>query len=1098
MDIPVGTYSGVPDISIPLYEVKDKSISIPLTLSYHASGITVDQEASWVGLGWDFFSGGYISQSVVGDQSPYLDREVGVPPGFNTFEGRFVAGAGYSGIAEYNKFVAWGCQGNGSLYEQQESQIVQYLKQGWGQPDIFSFSFLNHNGKFIIDRATNKPIVLDKKDTLLISAIGFNPYSSWNVRTTDGLQYFFEKKGSGVNNGKVVSYTWKLTKIKSLDGAVVLFEYSDQYAESFSFHESLASDFFEDDQPHKPLSYATAKNYDFYLKKITTSSEIVEFILDNRVDLKGSTLPDGTNSVKRLKEIVVKDRVSGKIKKSFEFQSGQNDGGYFMANETGNEFFPITASNRDYLCKRLKLNSVREVGYDVTGSKQFAPPYEFTYNEAIKLPPKISYAQDYWGYYNGRLSNAYMLPDLVPLYVASNEINTIPPTLLSTSYKANRGPSATHMTAAIIQKVKFPMGGSKTFYFEPHTFSNFTFYNADQVSEGTTKGIAVYDQNNQSASVLTGEIGPLSATTNVTFKVGFGRGHPSQGLTYDSLRDSYVQLKKQLPDGSFQVLRTWRIPIEFRQQIDELGYYNVTEIISLEPLPGVKYFVSAYLPDFLGPQNSSTENGAAGVGVEYYCPPASVGPIRSYGSGLRIARIDLSDEMDNVVVRRTYVYEQNGRTTGKLLSIPKFLKNLPQRSVKITPTYDGSCGLVVMNVKDIWTVSSQSNVSLMLSPNSGFVGYSAVKVIESNKTIDNLNNGWIVYEFINNENISGMELPEDANLDNGLPLRTTIFSKDNVKIKSTSYGYSPAPATIKKIYGYLLDDTFVGGVEGCTFGNGCGGGAWTIFSRYRIKRYPIRTGFYKLDMQIDSTFSNGNSITTTVAYEYNNFLKVRRQSATSSNGDVSIQESKYGHDYSLPLNPFPDSVVQNMSSKFFYPVIEESQLINQYIQKNTRHAFTYVSPGKYLLKSSTVRNLQGSILDFVQHTAHSPSTGNVRAYFSKSGINTVVLWGRNGTLPIAKIEGTSWPVVAAKVSPSSLETMTNVSSLRTELLKLYTISNCFVQLFFYDDKGQLIETIDAAKQSKYFEYDAMGRLSIARDHNQNILANYQYRYRSQP
>ncbi len=51
-DFPVNLYNGVTDISIPIYEVKTKTVSVPISLSYHASGIKVGEVASWVGLGF--------------------------------------------------------------------------------------------------------------------------------------------------------------------------------------------------------------------------------------------------------------------------------------------------------------------------------------------------------------------------------------------------------------------------------------------------------------------------------------------------------------------------------------------------------------------------------------------------------------------------------------------------------------------------------------------------------------------------------------------------------------------------------------------------------------------------------------------------------------------------------------------------------------------------------------------------------------------------------------------------------------------------------------------------------------------------------------
>src|SRR5882757_10686882 len=51
-DWPVNEYTGVPNINIPLYELKGRSISVPVSLSYHASGIKVGEVAPSVGLGW--------------------------------------------------------------------------------------------------------------------------------------------------------------------------------------------------------------------------------------------------------------------------------------------------------------------------------------------------------------------------------------------------------------------------------------------------------------------------------------------------------------------------------------------------------------------------------------------------------------------------------------------------------------------------------------------------------------------------------------------------------------------------------------------------------------------------------------------------------------------------------------------------------------------------------------------------------------------------------------------------------------------------------------------------------------------------------------
>ncbi|HEY0271648.1 MAG TPA: hypothetical protein VGC22_00630, partial [Chitinophaga sp.] len=65
-DYQVNGFSGVPDISIPLYEISSGSLKIPVTLSYHASGFKVTETASWVGQGWSVLAAGSISRNVMG------------------------------------------------------------------------------------------------------------------------------------------------------------------------------------------------------------------------------------------------------------------------------------------------------------------------------------------------------------------------------------------------------------------------------------------------------------------------------------------------------------------------------------------------------------------------------------------------------------------------------------------------------------------------------------------------------------------------------------------------------------------------------------------------------------------------------------------------------------------------------------------------------------------------------------------------------------------------------------------------------------------------------------------------------------------------
>jgi hypothetical protein len=66
VEVPVSYYTGIPQISIPIYTIQTGNIQLPISISYHAGGVKVEDVASRVGLGWALNAGGVISRSVVG------------------------------------------------------------------------------------------------------------------------------------------------------------------------------------------------------------------------------------------------------------------------------------------------------------------------------------------------------------------------------------------------------------------------------------------------------------------------------------------------------------------------------------------------------------------------------------------------------------------------------------------------------------------------------------------------------------------------------------------------------------------------------------------------------------------------------------------------------------------------------------------------------------------------------------------------------------------------------------------------------------------------------------------------------------------------
>jgi YD repeat-containing protein len=1087
VDMPVGTYTGVPDISVPLYTVKYKSISIPLTLSYHAGGIKVDEEATWVGLGWDLFSGGFISQAMIGDSEPYLDEQLPAPGYFSEFEQRFDPLKAYDAIAEYNSFVTSGCLNDADdshlSYAEKEAFIIsQYLKRGWGQPDVYTFSFLGRSGKFVIHPVYKTIFVLQKSEELKIERTGTQPTSGWRIRSSDGMTFLFELRGTGLQNVQLNSQTWKLTSITSIDGAKVSFEYKSQYTQGVNVNESYKSSLLPlESGPYSSVLTLPTVNNDYYLSKIITPTETVEFVLGNRSDIKGKVLPDGSYSVKKLQEIIVKDRISNKVKRSFEFSYTD-----FIADETGNGYSTITPGNRDVLCRRLKLDTLKEVGYDAADSKVYNPPYIFKYDETIPLPPKCSFAVDYWGYYNGRRDNSTYLPDLVPLHLTLPEYNAIPFKLLRSPYKANRGPSAPHMQAGILKKIVFPTGGSKVFTYESNTFSNFTFYDVNQIDELDTL-ISIYDMNIPGHMEASKSIGALPREMRVNFEIKINPG--IQAETFDNIRNSTVILRKKYPNGTFGTpVKIWGLidnienRREFDRQIAANGFFTITEDVLLTPEDGTTYWVTANLADNLAQQTPPATTASIGCYVRYYAASANGSPL-FYGAGLRIARVELFDENDRLSYRKDYAYTMGGNTSGLLLSPPKFLSTSRRWFTELTP--DDNCGMRAsthLYPYDRWTVTSGSNISLAFSSNGGSVGYGRVTVSERS-TSSTATNAIMQYEFLNKENLFAIDFPEVPNLDNGLPLRTTWMTDQGVPVKKEEYAYHGGPEFY--FYGYTVEDKSVGGVDCHT----CQSPEYALMiKRFILRRYRIQSRFYKMVSKTETMYGGTNALIVSTSYTYNGLGLRSGETSTNSANDVIRKEYKYPVDF-----PPTDSVIANLTNKFFLPLLEERYFFNNTLQKKTVNTFRYLSPSKHVVKSVNLLNSTAKACDFINYTAYSSLTGNPKELIGKNGINTVILWGRNGTVPVAKIEGATLAQVDALVNSTSIETM-SPASLRPELMKLYQLPNCLAQVYQYDDKAQLIEIIDPSKTSVHFEYDAFGRLALTRDHRHNIISNYQYRF----
>ncbi|MEL7146162.1 MAG: hypothetical protein AAFO69_07325, partial [Bacteroidota bacterium] len=74
IDQPVGHYTGVPSITVPIYTISMPQLSLPISLNYHAGGLKVGERSSWVGAGWSLNAGGSINRTVRGLPDEYIGQ----------------------------------------------------------------------------------------------------------------------------------------------------------------------------------------------------------------------------------------------------------------------------------------------------------------------------------------------------------------------------------------------------------------------------------------------------------------------------------------------------------------------------------------------------------------------------------------------------------------------------------------------------------------------------------------------------------------------------------------------------------------------------------------------------------------------------------------------------------------------------------------------------------------------------------------------------------------------------------------------------------------------------------------------------------------
>jgi YD repeat-containing protein len=435
-DYPVNLFTGTPEISVPIYTLVGKGISVPINISYHAGGgVKVDEQSTNIGLSWAIDAGGEITREVRGKAD---EGGTGSPGFFNK---------PYPMSVFIDSFNC--CIGN---YTNQGMWVNAFSGLYDLEPDIFYFSFGGHSGKFIYDDSVQQFVCLTENDHTKIS-FDLNA-NIWTIVTDDGDKYTFslrETSSSAIHNvgisanqtavGPAQTTSWKLTKIVNADATdSIMLNYVPNSYMYYSEGSNITYQTLGGNSRNPVISYVE-NHIDGVTKldNISGKSFSIYFVdeTNNRLDL-------GSNQ-KALGKIIVKNN-AGVVQDIFVLHHS-----YFNRLVSVGTMPSQAGTLINY---SLKLDSISEYGNSETNA--YPIRHAFSYDPQ-PLPARLSFAKDWWGYPN---DNIYYTSSLVPPTPTANE---------QSQAGANRTPDTSLVHAGILTQVRLPTGGTVNYTYECNT-----------------------------------------------------------------------------------------------------------------------------------------------------------------------------------------------------------------------------------------------------------------------------------------------------------------------------------------------------------------------------------------------------------------------------------------------------------------------------------------------------------------------------------------------------------------------------------------------------------------------------------------------------
>ncbi|PZR23842.1 MAG: hypothetical protein DI535_23140 [Citrobacter freundii] len=700
-------------------------------------------------------------------------------------------------------------------------------------------------------------------------------------------------------------------------------------------------------------------------------------------------------------------------------------------------------SSFTYEQKRLFLKSFAEMSLTGTDSVM----HSFQYNNTIVAPCRVSAAQDFWGYYNAQHSNQNLIPEIPKGAVL----------LPQAAPGANRFVNPSVNQFGILNRIYLPTGGYTDIEYETH-----------QVLDVNKEFPAVYLEKN---AYLLPEHEISSNTFIDTISIYSDRDY---FINNDNAGGSFVNIvlgdKECVSDPPPAVncaqlfirgIDSWNsdinIPVVNNMSLYYLkkGRYELKAMFAQTPVSEQGFFM------YLKWREVDTTYKHAYIG------------------GLRVKSIKTTDNGGNTYTKK-YQYTNgldSDTSSGSPISGSAFFR-----------VQHANCPDVVAS----YIVADNS--VMQTSHGGSFVGYK--NVIELRDSL--AEQGYTQYQFDYLRDEVSNSTPFVPAWDNsefrGHLINTKIFAK-------AASGFRLLREERNQYSNYLMDSLAYTAMKTFKVLNGpaceLSGGESGVLYWNEPYPYAPRTSFLRNKRTIEFNQYNADSIVTNLELIYNmKNMQVSRQISTSSKGEGLDQFIYYA----------VDSASSGNATAVWDTLIKRNMIaipLKQVSQTNGAPTSTFIS--KYAQAAGSgymqVRELwQG----YLTHTPEAKvfynysSADKLSEQQKANDVKEVYLWGYNGQYPVAKILNSTYAVASSYITPSVLNSPTSDAALRSHLNNLRSIPGAMVFTYTYKSGVGITSETDANGRTTYYEYDDHNRLSLVRDHDNNIVKKICYNYAGQP